>query len=51
MGFTADALRGGTGDRRRGGGIVDHRLARRMLINQVRLGVFVGTRSATPTPS
>jgi hypothetical protein len=38
MGFTADALRGGTGDRRRGGGIVDHRLARRMLINQVRLG-------------
>ena len=34
MGFTARALRGGT-DR---GGIVDHRLARRMLINQVRLG-------------
>ena len=38
MGFTADALRGGTGERRGGGGIVDHRLARRMLINQVRLG-------------
>jgi hypothetical protein len=38
MGFTADALRGGPGDRRSGGGIVDHRLARRMLINQVRLG-------------
>jgi hypothetical protein len=38
MGFTADALRGGPGDRRAGGGIVDHRLARRMLINQVRLG-------------
>ena len=38
MGFTADALRGGSGDRRAGGGIVDHRLARRMLINQVRLG-------------
>jgi len=34
MGFTARALRGRT-DR---GGIVDHRLARRMLINQVRLG-------------
>ena len=34
MGFTAGALRGG--DERRG--IVDHRLARRMLINQVRLG-------------
>jgi hypothetical protein len=36
MGFTAGALRGGDG--RRTGGIVDHRLARRMLINQVRLG-------------
>ena len=34
MGFTAGALRGG--EERRG--IVDHRLARRMLINQVRLG-------------
>lgn len=34
MGFTVGALRGGT-ERR---GIVDHRLARRMLINQVRLG-------------
>ncbi|HUF96982.1 MAG TPA: DUF5318 family protein [Ilumatobacter sp.] len=34
MGFTANALRGGT-ERR---GIVDHRLARRMLINQVRIG-------------
>jgi hypothetical protein len=34
MSFTADALRGST-ERR---GIVDHRLARRMLINQVRLG-------------
>lgn len=34
MGFTVNALRGGT-ERR---GIVDHRLARRMLINQVRLG-------------
>lgn len=34
MGFTAGALRGGV-DR---GAIVDHRLARRMLINQVRLG-------------
>jgi len=34
MGFTVNALRGG-GERR---GIVDHRLARRMLINQVRLG-------------
>lgn len=37
MGFTLGALRGGQGDGRRGG-IVDHRLARRMLINQVRLG-------------
>lgn len=35
MGFTASALRGGSEPRR---GIVDHRLARRMLINQVRLG-------------
>jgi len=34
MGFSANALRGGT-ERR---GIVDHRLARRMLINQVRIG-------------
>ena len=34
MGFTAGALRGG--EERRG--IIDHRLARRMLINQVRLG-------------
>jgi hypothetical protein len=34
MGFTVGALRGGQ-ERR---GIVDHRLARRMLINQVRLG-------------
>jgi len=34
MGFTAGALRG----RSERGGIVDHRLARRMLINQVRLG-------------
>jgi hypothetical protein len=34
MGFTVGALRGG--EERRG--IVDHRLARRMLINQVRLG-------------
>jgi hypothetical protein len=34
MGFTVGALRGGT-ERR---GIVDHRLARRMLINQVRCG-------------
>lgn len=34
MGFTVNALRGGS-ERR---GIVDHRLARRMLINQVRLG-------------
>jgi hypothetical protein len=34
MGFTVGALRGG--DRPRG--IVDHRLARRMLINQVRVG-------------
>ena len=34
MGFTAGALR--VGEQRRG--IVDHRLARRMLINQVRLG-------------
>jgi hypothetical protein len=35
MGFTVGALRGGSEPRR---GIVDHRLARRMLINQVRLG-------------
>jgi hypothetical protein len=35
MGFTAGALRGGSETRR---GIVDHRLARRMLINQVRIG-------------
>lgn len=34
MGFTAGALRGGY----ERGGIVDHRLARRMLVNQVRLG-------------
>lgn len=34
MGFSARVLRSG-GERR---GIVDHRLARRMLINQVRLG-------------
>jgi hypothetical protein len=34
MSFTAGALRGGQ-ERR---GIVDHRLARRMLINQVRIG-------------
>jgi hypothetical protein len=34
MSFTVGALRGGT-ERR---GIVDHRLARRMLINQVRCG-------------
>ena len=34
MGFTASALRGHA-ERR---GIVDHRLARRMLINQVRIG-------------
>lgn len=34
MGFTASALRGG----QERGGVVDHRLARRMLINQVRLG-------------
>lgn len=34
MAFSANELRGG--DRRRG--IVDHRLARRMLINQVRVG-------------
>ncbi|MEY2957809.1 MAG: hypothetical protein RLZZ01_377 [Actinomycetota bacterium] len=34
MGFSVGALRGG--EERRG--IVDHRLARRMLINQVRLG-------------
>ena len=32
------SLRGGTGARTGSGGIVDHRLARRMLINQVRLG-------------
>jgi hypothetical protein len=36
MGFTADALRGGTGDR--GGGGSSTIVARRMLINQVRLG-------------
>lgn len=35
MGFSVGALRGGSEPRR---GIVDHRLARRMLINQVRLG-------------
>ncbi len=35
MGFTVGALRSGGEPRR---GIVDHRLARRMLINQVRLG-------------
>ena len=51
MGFTADALRGGTGDRRAGGGIVDHRLARRMLINQVRLGRLAATRCAMPIRS
>lgn len=34
MGFSASALRGSAPR----GGIVDHRLARRMLINQVRLG-------------
>lgn len=34
MSFTAGALRGGT-ERR---GIVDHRLARRMLVNQVKVG-------------
>ena len=34
MGFSVGALRGGEEPR----GIVDHRLARRMLINQVRLG-------------
>lgn len=34
MSFSANALRGGSQPR----GIVDHRLARRMLINQVRLG-------------
>jgi hypothetical protein len=33
-GFTAKVLRGG----HERGGIVDHRLARRMLVNQVRLG-------------
>jgi hypothetical protein len=37
MGFTVNALRG-TGNRSGRGGIVDHRLARRMLVNQVRLG-------------
>ena len=35
MAFTVGALRGNERPRR---GIVDHRLARRMLINQVRLG-------------
>jgi hypothetical protein len=35
MSFSVGALRGGDRQRR---GIVDHRLARRMLINQVRLG-------------
>jgi Family of unknown function (DUF5318) len=35
MAFSVGALRGGEPPRR---GIVDHRLARRMLINQVRLG-------------
>jgi hypothetical protein len=34
MGFTASALRGNVPR----GGVVDHRLARRMLISQVRLG-------------
>jgi hypothetical protein len=38
MGFTVGALRGGPGAGQGRGGIVDHRLARRMLINQVRLG-------------
>lgn len=37
MGFTVNALRG-SGGRSGRSGIVDHRLARRMLINQVRLG-------------
>src|SRR5262245_21456792 len=38
MAFTVNALRGGSGNGTARGGIVDHRLARRMLINQVRLG-------------
>jgi hypothetical protein len=47
MGFTVGALRGGSEPRR---GIVDHRLARRMLINQVRLGRIARTEVCDAHP-
>lgn len=47
MAFTVGALRGGDRQRR---GIVDHRLARRMLINQVRLGRIAQTEVCDAHP-